>query len=121
MAVIAAFDAFVRELLAGLGEVRTRRMFGGLGLYCGELFFGLADDEAIYIKVDAANEAAFVAAGCPLFSYPGKDGEVLTMRYRRLPDAAVDDPDDAVRWARLGVEAAARAKTRTRRSPRPTS
>lgn len=117
MAVTAAFDAFVRELLAGLGEVRTRRMFGGLGLYCGDLFFGLADDEAIFLKADADNEAAFVEAGCPLFSYPGKDGEALTLRYRRLPDAAMDDAEEAVRWARLGVEAAARAKAPAKRRP----
>ena len=117
MAVTAAFDGFVCELLAGLGEVRTRRMFGGLGLYRGGLFFGLADDEAVYIKADAANEAAFVAAGCPLFTYPGRSGEVLTMRYRRLPDAAMDDAEEAVRWARLGVEAAARAKASPKRRP----
>ena len=114
MAVTAAFNAFVRELLAGLGEVRTRRMVGGLGLYQGELFFGLADDEAVYIKADAANEGAFVEAGCPLFTYPGKDGEPLTMRYRRLPDAAMDDADEAARWGRLGLEAAVRAKARAR-------
>ena len=116
MAVTATFDGLVRELLAGLGEVRTRRMFGGLGLYADDLFFGLADDEAIYIKADAVNEAAFVEAGCPLFTYPGKDGEPLTMRYRRLPDAAMDDADAAVHWARLGVEAAARAKPSRPRS-----
>ena len=119
MAVTAAFDAFVRELLAGLGAVRTRRMFGGLGLYCGDLFFGLADDEAIYIKADDVNEAAFVEAGCRLFSYPGKDGQVLTMRYRQLPDAAMDDPEEAVRWVQRGVEAAARARPPASRRPVP--
>lgn len=118
MAITREFEAFALELLSGLGPLRLKRMFGGAGLYCGDLFFALADDEAIYIKADEANEAAFTAVAAPAFTYPGKDGEVLTLRYRRLPDSAMDDPEEAVRWARLGVEAAARAKaprTRTRR------
>lgn len=115
MAITRAFEAFALELLSGLGPLRLKRMFGGAGLYCGELFFALADDEAIYIKADDVNEAAFIAEVCPAFTYPGKDGEALTLRYRRLPDPAMDDPDEAVRWARLGVEAAARAKAPRKR------
>ena len=115
MAVSREFEAFTLELLSGLGPLRLKRMFGGAGLYCGDLFFALANDEAIYIKADDVNEAAFAALGALPFTYPGKDGEVLTMRYRRLPDSAMDDPDEAVRWARLGVEAAARAKAPRRR------
>jgi DNA transformation protein len=110
MAVSPAFDGFVRELLAGLGAVRTRRMFGGLGVYADEVFFAIADDEAVWIKVDDVNEPAFVAEACPLFTYRMKDGATATMRYRRLPETAMDDPEEAVRWARLGVEAALRKR-----------
>lgn len=119
MAVDPGLAAQVEELFAGLGSIRTKRMFGGLGVYCDELFFALADDGMIYIKGDDANEAAFRQAGSALFSYPGRDGETLTMRYWRLPDAAFDDPDEALRWGRLGVEAALRVKAPKRRKPAP--
>lgn len=118
MAITREFEAFALELLSGLGPLRLKRMFGGAGLYCDDLFFALLADEAIYIKADDANEAAFVAEACPAFTYAGKNGEVLALRYRRLPDSAMDDPDEAVRWARLGVEAAARAKAPRKRTGR---
>lgn len=110
MPVTRAFEAFALEFLWSLGPLRIKRMFGGAGLYCGELFLALLDDEAVYIKADDANKAAFAARACPAFTFPGRDGEPTVMRYRRLPDDAMDEPEEAVRWARLGVEAAARAK-----------
>ncbi|MFT7671250.1 MAG: DNA transformation protein, partial [Planctomycetota bacterium] len=32
---------YVIEQLAGLGAITSRKMFGGAGLYCDDLFFGL--------------------------------------------------------------------------------
>ena len=110
MAITKAFEDFARELFADLGDIRAKRMFGAASLYCGEALFAIADDEAVWIKVDPVSEAAFEAQGSPLLSYPAKDGSLLTMPYRRLPDAALDDPEEAVRWGRLGVEAALRKK-----------
>lgn len=110
MAITKAFEDLARELFAGLGEVRTKRMFGAASLYCGEVLFAIADDDVIWIKVDSASEPAFIEEGSPLFTYPAKDGSPMTMPYRRLPDAALDDPDEATRWGRMGVEAALRKK-----------
>lgn len=36
-------------------------MFGGVGLYAGELFFALIDDDILYLKADDATPAAFEA------------------------------------------------------------
>ncbi len=42
------------------------------------------------------------------------------MSFWRMPDAALDDPDDAVRWARRALDVARRApakgKARTKRA-----
>ena len=100
----------VHELFGGLGALRTRRMFGGLGVYCDELFFALADDGLLFVKVDAISEAEFRAAGSQPFTFPGKDGELNVMSYWRLPETAYDEPEEARRWGRLGVEAALRAR-----------
>ena len=48
MSVQAQYLAWVLGQLAGLGGVGTRRMFGGVGLYSGELFFGLIDDDTLF-------------------------------------------------------------------------
>jgi len=37
-------------------------MFGGVGIYCGDLFFGLIDDDTLYFKVDDSNRSDFTHA-----------------------------------------------------------
>ena len=108
MAISKDFEAFAVELFRGLGPIRVKRMFGGALAYVNDLGFALLDDEAIWIKVDETSEPAFEAEGSPRFTYPMKDGRVMDMAYRRLPDAAMDDEDEAVRWGRMGLDAAAR-------------
>ena len=41
MAKANAFSDHVCEMMAGLGHVRAGRMFGGIGLWLGEVMFGL--------------------------------------------------------------------------------
>lgn len=110
MAVDAGQVEQVHELFDGLGAIRTRRMFGGLGVYCDDLFFALADDGVVFIKVDEATEAEFRDTGSEPFTFPGRDGELNVMSYWRLPETAYDEPDEAQRWGRLGLEAALRAR-----------
>jgi hypothetical protein len=52
MPVSPSYRAYVLEQLSGLGLVAPRSMFGGLGLYHDGLFFGLVDDDTLYLKVD---------------------------------------------------------------------
>jgi DNA transformation protein and related proteins len=100
----------IRDLFASLGPVRTRRMFGGQGVYAGELMFALEADGELFLKVDDSTVPAFRAAGSRPFVYE-RDGRATQMSYWRLPDPALDDPDEAARWGRLGLEAARRAAT----------
>lgn len=96
------------ELLAGLGQVRGRRMFGGCGLYLDQRMFALIADAQLYLKADDETEARFRAAGCVPFVYQAK-GKAMTIRYFTPPSEAFDSADDMLPWARLAWEAAARA------------
>ncbi len=116
MAVSESFIEHVRELLGGLGPIRIKRMFGGAGVYCDDVMFALLEDEELYIKVDGANRPEFEAAGSQPFTVEMK-GRTETMNYWRLPADASDDADAAVRWARLGLEAALRAKRPKKKAP----
>ena len=109
MAVSEAFAGHVLELLGGLGPLRIKRMFGGAGVYRDDLMFALLDDDVLYIKADAESRSAFEAAGSSQFTVEMK-GRTETMGYWRLPAEAADDPEAAERWARLGLEAALRAR-----------
>jgi DNA transformation protein and related proteins len=97
------------ELLGPLGAARSRRMFGGHGLYVDDLFIGLVAFERLYLKVDALTRANFEAAGCQPFVYDGA-GKSVTMSYFSAPEEAMESPPLMQPWARLALAAALRAR-----------
>jgi DNA transformation protein len=107
----------ISDLFAGLGPVRVRRMFGGQGIYAGELMFALEAGGELYLKADADTVEAFRAAGSTPFVYD-RGGRHVEMSYWRIPAAAADDPDEASRWARLALEAARRTGAEKRAKER---
>lgn len=98
--------AFLEEMLAPLGGVSIRRMFGGLGLFREGLMFGLVADGDLYLKALPDERAAFAAEGGAPFS-PEMGGRTATMiSYWRAPDRLGDDPDAFLAWARRACAAA---------------
>jgi DNA transformation protein len=120
-----SFAEFLREQLAPLGPIATRRMFGKTGLFCDRLMFGMVADNMLYLRVDAGNQAAFQeAASAPPLTYK-KRGSTIDLAFWRAPERLFDEPDELVAWARLALAAARRvaakrapaAPRRKRRSP----
>jgi DNA transformation protein and related proteins len=97
------------ELLAPLGRVRARRMFGGHGLYCDDLFFALIARDRLYLKADGHTQATFAAAGCEPFVYSARSG-ATTMGYWTVPAEAMESPALMQPWARQALAAALRAR-----------
>ena len=97
-----------RELLAPIGRITARRMFGGAGLYADGLIVGLEVAGSLYLKTDDQTRQAFADAGSQPFVYDGK-GKPVTMSYWTPPEEAMDSPDAMRPWARLALEAALRA------------
>jgi DNA transformation protein len=103
-----AFVAFAVELLGQVGPVRARAMFGGHGIYCGDLMIGLVDDDEIFLKTDDGTRPRFEAEGCRQWVYAGGKKEMRTS-YFRPPDEAHESPEDMEPWGRMALEAARRA------------
>jgi DNA transformation protein len=101
--------AWFRELLAPIGRITARRMFGGAGLYADGLIVGLEVAGALYLKTDAQTRHAFADAGGQPFVYDGK-GQPVTMSYWTPPEEAMDSPEAMRPWARLALEATLRAE-----------
>lgn len=115
MPVSEGFRAFVLDQLEGLAEVRARAMFGGVGLYAGERFFGIIAADTLYFKVDDTNRPDYEAAGMSAFRpYPDR---LETMAYYQVPAGVLEDADELVTWARRAcrVAAARRGAKRPRR------
>ncbi len=117
MSASAEFLEHVLEMLKPVGSVRARRMFGGYGLYCNELFFGLIADDMLYLKTDASNRAQFERAGSGPFQYSRRSKET-TLGYYSVPDEALESPQLMAPWARSAVACALRAQS-AKRSARP--
>ncbi|MGB0798490.1 MAG: TfoX/Sxy family protein [Planktomarina sp.] len=95
--------AFARDLFSGLGDISTRKMFGGLAVYCDGTIFAMIAFDKIMIKAKNELAQALADEGAEQFSYEGKSGKPATMPYWTLPDAALDDPAEACEWARKSL------------------
>ena len=97
MAVSDEYLTYVIDQLEGLGPVRSKRMFGGAGLYFENLFFGLIADDVLYLKVDDSNRADYEAEGMgPFKPYPDKK-EV--MQYYEVPIDVLENKEVLREWA----------------------
>jgi DNA transformation protein len=106
MSVSDNYRTYIIEQLAALPALSTRRMFGGLGLYSGDWFFGLIDDDVLFFKVDDANREDYVSRGMKAFMpFPGQ----ASMGYFQVPVDVIEEAEDLTRWARRSVEVAQRA------------
>jgi DNA transformation protein and related proteins len=103
------FVAHCLELLGSVGAARSRRMFGGHGIYVDDLFIGLIAYERLYLKTDAATRASFEAAGCQPFVFDAA-GKSVSMAYFSAPEEAMESPPLMQPWARLALAAALRAR-----------
>lgn len=120
-----SFHDFVKELFAGMGRVEVKRMFGGAGGYADGVMFLLIADDTIHIKAnDEEMKAALRAEGSGPFEWVPQSGprkgETLDLGYWRLPEAAMDDPEEAVKWGRRALalaKAKAVAKKASARKP----
>lgn len=111
---MSEFVENLHEVFEQFGPIRTRRMFGGHGIYHGDLMFGLVADEELYLKADADSAHWFEAEGLGQFEY-NKSGKVVLMSYYQAPEKIFDDPQAARLWAERAYHAALRSGTPKRK------
>jgi DNA transformation protein len=90
-------------------------MFGGVGLYHHGIFFGLIDDDTLYLKVDDSNRTDFERAGSRPFQPYGEGS--YSMQYYELPAEALEDRAAIREWVLKSV-AAQKSATAKRKRPR---
>lgn len=125
MAVEKEFLTHVLELFAGLGPLRTARMFSGIAVYAEDnaMFAMISVSGTVYMKADATTAPVFYDSGAEPFWYMRGNKRQEIQSLLSLPESALDDPDEALYWARLAlpparVAAAEKRRQKARRNAR---
>ena len=88
-------------------------MFGGVGIYSGDVFFALIDNDILYLKVDDSTREDFVRADSEPFRPFGDDRG--SMQYYSVPISVLEDADDLCAWGRKAIAVAIDAKSKKKK------
>ena len=126
MPVSDSYRTFVLEQIGRvITRVRGKSMFGGVGVYSGDHFFALIDDDVLFFKVDDSTRHEFIAVGMRAWSPFDDDREMKG--YYELPAELLEEPDELRPWVEKAVRVAAnkkkpktkaKAKAKTKAKPR---
>jgi DNA transformation protein len=103
MAVSEEFLSFVRDQFREVGEVSTRKMFGGAGVYHDGRFFALVADDELFLTVDDTSRPKFEKAGSHAFE--PWEGQVMN-GYWSVPADVLKDPAQLAHWSRHSLKIA---------------
>ena len=92
----------VLDLMADLGKVTTKRMFGEMGLYLGPQIFALIIDDELYLKASGDFAAELKALGGKQFT-PGSGDRHAAMPYWTAPTSCLDDASEMESWCRKAL------------------
>jgi DNA transformation protein len=108
MARNAEFVRHVLDLMAPLGAVRSRAMFGGFGIYQGETIFAIVADDRLYFKTDAVTGRKFSMLGLAPFTYVAR-GKTVALSYHEAPAEVLESPEVMREFALEAMGTARRA------------
>ena len=91
-------------------------MFGGEGIFVGDLMIGIVMDDQIYLKAGDTTRGDFEAQGARPFTYTrGKERNATSLSYYTVPEHLLDDAEEFGRWAKKAHATAVAARGKTRR------
>ena len=106
----------ILDMLSDLGDVRSRSMFGGDGIYHDGVMIGLIASGVFYLKVDDGNRGTFEAEGSKPFSYRRKGRKkAIIMSYWEVPADVLESREALCQWTRDAHAATLRSKTNRNR------
>ena len=84
-------EYILNDVLAHLGNIRARAMFGGYGIYWHDAFVALIAEGELYTKANADLKAKYSAQGCHPFSYAKGDGKIIEMNYMSVDESSLEE------------------------------
>lgn len=93
---VLAADQLV-EKLSSLGDISSKKMFGGHGIFHQGKMFGIVDSKGrYYLKADESIQSEFIEKGAD------KHGK---MPYYSIPEDILSDHSKLLEWAKMSISA----------------
>ena len=86
---------YIVDKLSGIGDVSSRAMFGGYGIFKEGLMFALISDGVLYFKVDDSNRGMYEKAGSRKFPHG--------ISYWEVPTEVFEDTARLYEWADISI------------------
>jgi DNA transformation protein len=94
------FEDRIQHRLAVLGEITSRPLFGGHGLYWRDVIFGMVFRDRLYFKVDEESKGDYLARSMG----PFRPNDRQTLKsYYEVPPEVLDDREALLSWAREAI------------------
>ncbi len=95
-----SFKEFILDQLVGLGNLMSRSMFGGHGLYQGRTFFGIISKGRLFFKTNKQTQTRYAEYGMKPFQPNPKQ---TLKNYYEVPAEVLEDSDQLVWWANEAI------------------
>ncbi len=102
-----SFVEYVCDQLEDFEIVTYKAMFGGYGIYCGDIFFAIVFDGHLYFKTDATSQIKYESWDSEPFQPNAKQ---RLKSYYEVPVDILEDAGSLVIWAEEAYGAATGAK-----------
>ena len=89
---------FIMDKLSPINGIRSRAMFGGYGIFCGDSMFALIAEDTLYFKVNESNRAVYKKAQSKPFPHG--------ISYWEVPAEVIEEDSKLLDWANLSIEIA---------------
>ncbi|MPS31700.1 MULTISPECIES: TfoX/Sxy family DNA transformation protein [unclassified Salinivibrio] len=105
------------RLFADFGNIKSRSMFGGFGLFCEDTMFALVVNNTLHLRAGKENEALLKQQGLAPYVYKKRGFPVVT-KYFAIPDAWWDNQQKLISEAKSALDVAIRDRSlKTETSP----
>ena len=108
MVLSDGYTEYILDQLSYVENVVSKKMFGGVGLYCDSVFFALIADDVLYFKVDDSNRKDYEERGMGSFKPFGESS--YSMQYFEVPADIMEVQNELGIWAEKAIDVARRKR-----------
>ena len=98
---------FIMEELSPIGDIKSRAMFGGYGIFHQGLMFALISEDALYFKVSESNRDMYKRAQSKPFPHG--------ISYWEVPTDVLEENTKLHEWANMSIVIAQEAAKEKRK------